>query len=59
MAEVDTDFAKLFVNAFNILFSSGDPKKIIKLSKNMLEKEGGFLFSGYKLNAPVEWKITK
>jgi hypothetical protein len=59
LKEIDSNFAQLFTDAFNSLFSSGNTLRVIELSKNLLEKEGGFLFSGYKINAPVEWKISK
>ncbi|MCF6289108.1 MAG: nucleotidyltransferase domain-containing protein [Proteobacteria bacterium] len=59
MAKIDASFTEIFTSSFNTLFNSVDPQKVIELSQNILAKDGGFLFNGHKLYAPIKWKVTK
>lgn len=54
----NADFYKEFTESFEELFVGGKPAGVIKLAENLLEKYGGFLFDGLRLDAPPEWKKT-
>jgi len=56
LEEVDRVFAAHFSNAFEIAFASSDPGPLVALAKDVLEGDGGFLFDGYRADAPEEWR---
>jgi hypothetical protein len=51
LREVDTAFAARFCEAFETLFTTKRPERVVALVAEMLEPFGGFLFDGYKLDA--------
>jgi predicted nucleotidyltransferase len=48
------DLGSLYCNSFEELFERGIPEKVIALAEEVLKPKGGFLFDGYKLNAPAD-----
>lgn len=57
LAEFDSIFAGRFVSAFDGLFAHGDTAAILTLSQEIVGPFGGFLFEGYKSEAPASWKM--
>jgi len=53
---VDKDLAKLYDDAFIQLYTDNNPDLLIKLTENILAPFDGFLFGGYRLDAPNEWR---
>jgi Nucleotidyltransferase domain len=49
-------FYQKFTESFEELFVNGKTEKVIKLAEKLLEKHGGFMFDGIRLDAPPEWK---
>jgi len=52
-------FPELFLkweSSFKKAFS-GDFKQLIELTENILDQTGGYLFEGYKRDAPKEWRL--
>jgi hypothetical protein len=56
LAKNDPNFEKMFSSSFESLFSEGSTTKVISLTGEVLKPFGGFLFSGYRLDAPNSWK---
>ena len=56
LREVDFEFAIQFEESFQELFSTGNATQVIALAEKVLERSGGRLFEGYKLNAPSNWR---
>ena len=54
---LDIGLAGKFLNSFEKLFSENYTTSVIKLTKEILEPDGGFLFEGHKLEAPESWRI--
>lgn len=52
LREVDAQFAARFIEAFESLFVAKRPGQVVALVEEMLAPFGGFLFDGYKLDAP-------
>lgn len=52
LREVDAEFAARFCEAFGVLFEGKRPEGVVALVEAMLEPFGGFLFDGYKNEAP-------
>jgi hypothetical protein len=52
LREVDADFAARFCEAFETLFGGKHSREVVALVEDMLAPFGGFLFDGYKLDAP-------
>lgn len=52
------EFAKLFEHAFNQLLFKADCRDLIRLVEQLLERDGGLLFEGYRVDAPRHWRIT-
>ena len=55
--KIDTPFAERFDDAFNSVFADRECEKLITLAADLLSESGGFLFEGYSVQAPKEWKI--
>ncbi|MEM9274488.1 MAG: nucleotidyltransferase domain-containing protein [Cyanobacteria bacterium P01_F01_bin.143] len=55
--QVDPDLANQFNEAFDLVFACKDITGVIAIAEKILNQDGGFLFSGYKVNAPSNWKI--
>jgi hypothetical protein len=53
LASVAPDFAAAFCAAFDTLFERGDAAQLIALCEQVLAPDGGWLFDGYLLRAPV------
>jgi hypothetical protein len=45
-----------FTSSFQDLFQKGEIRAVLDLAEEMLEPDGGFLFDGYKLDAPSDWR---
>ncbi|MEM9804851.1 MAG: nucleotidyltransferase domain-containing protein [Cyanobacteria bacterium P01_D01_bin.56] len=58
LQHVSPQFADQFEESFADLFINGETDKLIGLVENMLAPDGGWLFEGYKLVAPVSWRKT-
>jgi predicted nucleotidyltransferase len=56
LRRTDSVFSQSFESAFEALFREGDSAKVIALADGILVHDGGWLFSGYKLPAPPEWR---
>lgn len=54
---VNSTFAKKYSEAFDAIFLKNDPKAVIDLAGDILNKSSGFFFDGYRLVAPTEWKL--
>jgi ribosomal protein S18 acetylase RimI-like enzyme/predicted nucleotidyltransferase len=55
MQKLDPSFAESWVKAFNAALS-GKTIEIIALAENVLSKYGGYIFDGYRRDAPKEWR---
>ena len=53
LEKTDADFGKKFNDAFERLFREANPRFAIKLAEEILRPYGGFLFDGFKLDAPA------
>jgi predicted nucleotidyltransferase len=56
LRKLNGDFCREFCESFEELFARGKSERVIKLSEMILEKHGGFLFDGVRLDAPAEFK---
>jgi predicted nucleotidyltransferase len=56
LRKLNADFCREFCESFEALFAAGKSERVIKLSEMILEKHGGFLFDGMRLDAPAEFK---
>jgi hypothetical protein len=56
LQEVDRSTAHAFSNAFEIAFRTDDTAALISLATMILDADGGFLFDGYRADAPAEWR---
>jgi len=45
-----------YCTAFEELFTNGQPEKVIGLADEILTPAGGFLFGGYKIEAPANYR---
>lgn len=52
----DGDFATRFLDGFEAAFAGNGPASIIDLATEILQRDGGFLFEGYRLDAPTSWR---
>jgi predicted nucleotidyltransferase len=50
----DVDLCARFCSSFDELFSNGQTGRVIALVEELLETNGGFLFDGHRLEAPVD-----
>ena len=56
LAQHDPSLAARFVAAFDTLFAAADSAAVIALVDEVLHPLGGFLFDGFQLDAPAEWR---
>jgi hypothetical protein len=56
LAQYDAALAARFVAAFDALFGAGDSAAVVTLVDDVLRPHGGFLFDGYRLEAPTAWR---
>lgn len=54
--EIDADFATQFLSAFDSAYRDGSPNGIVSLASDLLANRGGFLFDGYRVEAPKIWR---
>jgi hypothetical protein len=52
----DAALGARYGDAFTILFSQGDPEAVIRLAEDLVRAAGGFLFEGYRSDAPQTWR---
>lgn len=52
-------FGAAFREAFRDVFESGDTDPVIRLCEEVLAPNGGWLFAGYAIHAPPNWRMTK
>ena len=57
LSQEDPEFALRFNSAFDSLYKVESVDAVIALSEEILKPFGGFLFEGYKLDAPKEWRL--
>ena len=55
----DPKFHDEFVDAFRNLFEAGDVAAVIALTEKILHPQGGFLFDGFRLSAPQDWRLDE
>ena len=56
LRQVAPQFAEQFEESFADLFVNGKTEKLIELVNDLLALDGGWLFDGYKLVAPIGWR---
>ncbi len=57
MYQVDPSFAKRYLDEVDRVFQGGHPDVLLALIEEELKAHGGgFLFEGYRLDAPVTWR---
>ena len=56
MKKSDPTFFRRFTEAFDLLFSEGRAEKVIDMAEELLNSRGGFLFDGYRRQAPAGWR---
>ncbi len=54
--QCDEAFADDFQNAFHRLFHHGDCSKVVEISDKLIGDHGGFVFEGYRSDAPSDWR---
>jgi predicted nucleotidyltransferase len=54
--QMDASIAQQFETAFLALYNGSDTHAVIRLADTLLEQDGGRLFSGYRSNAPADWR---
>ena len=57
LRKVDSSFSEKFAASFNALLERGESAQVIALAEQVLASDGGWLFEGYVLPAPAEWKL--
>lgn len=56
LREVDPAVADEFVAAFRQVLENATPDPVVQLCERLLAPVGGWLFSGYTLDAPPQWR---
>jgi hypothetical protein len=56
LRETNSSFAERFDASFEALFRDGKSARVIALAEEILEPDGGWLFEGYTVPAPAEWR---
>ena len=54
--ELDAALAQRFERAFLDLYIRSDAGPVLRLAEELLEQHGGRLFSGYRSDAPADWR---
>lgn len=54
--QMDASVAQQFETAFLNLYNGSDTRTVIGLADTLLEQHGGRLFSGYRSDAPADWR---
>jgi len=55
--KIDDAFAERFEGAFESVFAQGQLESVIALAMDVIAANGGFLFEGYRVEAPQEWRV--
>jgi predicted nucleotidyltransferase len=58
LAAADSKMLAQFEFAFAELFAEANPAPCIELAEKLLKNKGGFLFDGYKHDAPTDWRVS-
>lgn len=58
LIRVSPEFAGRFNAAFLDVFENGRSRSVIDLCQELLTPYGGWLFSGYKVVAPLKWRLS-
>jgi hypothetical protein len=56
LAEVDRPFADSFTTAFHTALSNSDSLPLISIADAALHADGGYLFDGFRADAPEDWR---
>jgi hypothetical protein len=59
LMRADAPLCERYCRSFEDLFTKGDPRAVIALAEELLGPDGGFLFDGYRLDAPAAWRRTQ
>ena len=57
LKKTDPGFGRKFTDAFDSLFVSGQTKPVIDLVEEILGRDGGLLFDGYRRDVPADWRL--
>lgn len=57
LLKLDPQLGQRWIDVFEKAYK-GDRQELITLAEEILKPYGGFLFDGYRRNAPKEWKIS-
>lgn len=55
LMKVDPQFAQEWINTFEAAYA-GQRQPLIDLTEKILKPHGGFLFAGYRRDAPAQWR---
>ena len=58
LRKADSSFSEEFDASFGALFERGESARVIALAEQVLASDGGWLFDGYTLSAPAEWRLS-
>lgn len=58
MRKIDSVEAEHFIVGFDALFRTGELGTLLPLTERWLQPYGGLLFSDYKSDAPVQWRMV-
>jgi len=58
LRKLDVSLAEEFGASFSALFERGESAQVITLAEQILASDGGWLFEGYILPAPAEWRLS-
>ncbi len=56
---INREFAQRYSRSFETLFLKNLTTEVVELAAEILKPDGGFLFEGYKLEAPKSWRINR
>jgi len=56
LKRADAALCDRYCRSFDDLFTRGDGGAVIALAEELLGPDGGFLFDGFRLDAPAEWR---
>jgi hypothetical protein len=56
LRRANEDLSARFTVSFQELFQKSEIGAVLALAAEILEPDGGFLFDGYRLDAPSDWR---
>ena len=56
LGQMDASLARKFETAFLDLYNGSDIRAVLRLADELLDPHGGRLFSGYRNDAPADWR---